>query len=153
MVVAFLQNVWLKPESVARFAPRLAGPQRELWLRRLLFYRSTTGRKLRAAGFTDEMIEAVVWEESTREIGTVSRSAFPPDPAHMAEVITRHDPVLIIAFGKVVRAGLELVPCDLECEVVAAHHPAARGADVMGTLRWAAERAADMLEEKTRARQ
>lgn len=135
-VIAFMQNIWLKPASVPRYEPMLAGPQREEIIRRLLFYSCRTGKRLTAAGFDPEL---VCWEESTRKIGTKSGAVFPPDPDHMVEVIDRHRPSLILTFGIVAAGGLELARPKLKghghhIDIVAGPHPSARGAHVAPKL-------------------
>lgn len=98
-IVAFLQNQWFKnPERHKGFAERY--PQlREEMIRRFLFSGCKTGRILKAS-LGESLCKQIIWEETSREVGGHSSSIFPPDYEHINGVCLKHNPDIIVAFGK-----------------------------------------------------
>jgi len=147
-VVAILQNMWFKdPERVketVKFYVDKKGEEagRERFIRDMLFFGCLTGRRLRAA-FTWDVCAEIVWEEASRKIGGHASSKFPHDCEHVAEVIRRHQPSVVMAFGKIACSAIggspaadEIVECG--AKIITAPHPAARGADTVRLLAEAA---------------
>lgn len=143
VTVAFLQNQWFKnPDKIRGMYEGHAAkiglyPARARLNELFLFYRSLTGRRLKAA-FGDEACRQIVWEEASAVVGGVSSSAYPADPTHMIAVIQHHQPSVVLTFGKIANDGInavmQLVHRDrLACPkfmILCAPHPAARHASV-----------------------
>jgi hypothetical protein len=149
-ILAFLQNQWFKPSSIKTiermYATHGATPEGRASVNaRLLFYRSLTGRRLKAA-FGD-LCDSIVWEEASRRVGDKSTSKFPADPQHVVAVIEHFKPSIVLTFGSIalngVLAALPLFaaktsPCRFE--VISAPHPACRNWQVTRDLNNAAVR-------------
>ena len=145
-VVAFLQCQWFRdPERVRgiierRTAQELAGngdgmtaaQVREEYISYFLFAGCLTGKRLRAA-LGEEWKDRIVWEEVSREIGGKSSSCFPAYLEHIHDVIARHQPRTVIAFGKVASDALRSI--EFNGILLHAPHPTARFPDVMDRLR------------------
>lgn len=98
-IVAFLQNQWFKnPERHKAFAAKHPELREDL-IARFLFAGCKTGRVLRAA-LGDALCDEIIWEETSREIGGYSGAIFPPDHEHINAVCLKHNPDVILAFGK-----------------------------------------------------
>jgi hypothetical protein len=67
----------------------------------------------------------VIWENASTGIGTQANHRFAADPDHMADVINRAQPELVIVLGEVAQRGIEQLDV-ADCEVVFGPHPAAR---------------------------
>lgn len=104
----------------------------------MLFRKCLTGRRLIQAFGEDRCME-IIWEEASPEIGGHSGSRFASDPFHMAEVIRKHKPDVILCFGLVAYNGLAKA-CDYlgnlkHRPIICGQHPASRSATVMHDLR------------------
>lgn len=147
-IVGFLQNLWVKnPEKVVRMFSRDPRPDyREDLLRRFLFYKSRSGKVLQAV-FGKELCARIVWEESTREISGNSRGPCgrPPSPdvGHITEVLTRHRPDMVLAFGSIAANGCMKALMGMtfagererfQAELIAGPHPAAIGKEPLRRL-------------------
>jgi hypothetical protein len=124
--------------------------QRERITAMLLFgFGNYTGRRVRQA-FGDDLCDRIVWENASPEIGGRSDSVFPPDPQHIRAVLHKHNPDLVITFGKVAFDGLNeamSLPGDgILFAYIHTVHPAARGADIPQRLAEAAARVRGMAE-------
>lgn len=108
-ILAILQNQWFKdPDRVRRLYDRY--PDRRTAInRQLLFLQSKTGNILTSA-FGQELVDAIVWEEASPQIGGHSGAVFPPDRAHIAQAIADHQPDIVLAFGRMAHEGLYLLP-------------------------------------------
>jgi hypothetical protein len=146
VILAFLQNAWFKnPAEVKKIFERHP-EQRNSLIKKFLFYRSLTGRRLKTA-FGEELCEQIIWEESSLEIADNPKAIFPADPAHMRSAIEKHRPAIMIAFGQIAKDGLRPIWKDESVWsflnggrfTIEAPHPAARGEFIIGQLRWAAE--------------
>lgn len=83
-----------------------------------------TGRRLSTALGDDICQDHVIWEEISPEIGGYAASCFPADPEHIKTAIEKHQPTIILAFGKY--AGEALAVYDSTHRVIRGPHPAAR---------------------------
>lgn len=142
-IVAFLQNQWFKePERIKWTIERTierekergargktADEVREYYLAAFLFWGCLTGQRLKKA--LGELTNQIVWEEVSREIGGSSSSCFPPDLAHVRDVLDRHKPEVVLTFGKLALEGLGAVrkPRD-RFRIISSPHPASRSPDV-----------------------
>lgn len=131
-IVAFLQNQWWHdPEGVKKRIADHATP--EVFRLRLISYGlsiCTTGKRLEKyllPVIGPEIWKMILWENSSREIGGKSKSAFPADPDHMQTVINEQDPDVILCFGVIARQGLDQCRILSDTDVVHAVHPASRG--------------------------
>lgn len=114
-IVAFLQNQWFKhPERHVAFVQRYP-KLREQMIYRFLFAGCKTGQMLGLV--FQERCKEIVWEETSRQIGGHAASLFPPDFTHIVNVCRKHNPDIILAFGKQAtdalqkRNGLEYLIC------------------------------------------
>ena len=140
IVVAFLQNMWFKePERAKKILDKYVknGDGREMFIRDMLFMKCLTGRRLMQAFGEDRCME-IIWEEASQEIGGHSSSKFAYDPLHMAEVIRKHKPDVILCFGVVAREGLlrarEKLGNLRHCPIICGPHPASRSATIAKDL-------------------
>jgi len=133
-VVAFLQNQWLSdPERAAEMIERTPAVRPRLI--KYALFQSFTGRRLVEA--FGEGCREWVWDNASPRIAGRPSGCFPADPEHIRAVLERHDPDVVLAFGRVASEALRGL-CD--CELVAGPHPAARAADVPDRLRGMARR-------------
>lgn len=151
-ILAILQNQWFKPESVQaieRIYRQHGGtPEDRAELNaRFLFYRSLTGKRLRAA-FGSELCERIVWEEASAKIGIEPSAKFAADPAHILSLISHFKPVVVLAFGAVADRGvwqaMQAITAQpdrtIEFQVIGGPHPAARQPTVFTELQAMAEK-------------
>ena len=130
-IVAFLQNQWFKnPERVALlYAQHANDPGRRAKLNaRFLFYRSVTGKRLLNA-LGQDACDAIVWEEASREVGSVSSHCPPADPQHIRAVIEHFKPSIVLAFGRIAQAGVleaNQISEGVAFKLLCGPHPAAR---------------------------
>lgn len=133
-ILAFMQNMWVRdPERVRADIEKHGEEFRLRFIEFALFRGCLTGRRLRAA-FGD-LCDEIVWEESTREIAGDPKAIFDPDPVHIKAVIVKHNPDVVITFGRI--AG-NAVASLWDGRIVRAPHPAARQADIVEKLNQAA---------------
>lgn len=146
MILAFLQNMWVKrPDEVRRLIARHGEEFRVRFMRRALFAGCKTGRNLRKA-FGEELIEQIVFEETTREIAGDPKTIFPADLAHIKACLEHHQPKVVLTFGQIAldallacRQGPNLgVASGSTLLHIHAHHPASRHPGSFQTLLLAA---------------
>jgi hypothetical protein len=103
--LAFLQNQWFKnPERVREMMDRK--PESRQWfIKQFLFAGCLTGRRLISA-FGQDLVDQIVWEEISPQIGSKSGSWFDPDPVHIAAMIQKFQPRVIICFGTLAAEGV-----------------------------------------------
>lgn len=149
-ILAFMQNMWLKNPSTfwERYNRLVISEGREkadswrlCFIETALFFRCITGKRLQAT-FGEDLIEQIVWEESTRSIGSTAKKSFPADLTHMRQAIAHHQPKIIVTFGKVAGDALGAVWHGASERCV---HPAARGAHVIEELTQTARRLRDYV--------
>lgn len=137
-IVAFLQNQWFKdPERVRALIARhtrdseYGSTYRQKFLTRALFSGCLTGRRLQAS-FGD-LCDKIFWEEASPEIGCESSSNFPPDEAHIRQMIETERPELILCFS---RAAFPVIDRIVQGEIwcIQSRHPAARQPDTIRIL-------------------
>lgn len=155
-IVAFLQNQWFRdPESVRRMMTE--NPERrERYIAAFLFMGCLTGKRLRAV-FGEELCDQIVWEEVSPEIGGYAASRFPADAQHIATVICKHKPDVILAFGKIAANGVWAIMNHLKCpnegaftaHFISGPHPAARGTQVLSDLRIVADQLTKYMDKST----
>jgi hypothetical protein len=137
-VVAFLQNSYVgSPRQAARWKFLLERGglyERHYQISYGLFAGCKTGQVLLRAGFP--RFPAVAWDNITTQIGTHSRSIFPPEPEHIVRVINEYDPELVVVLGEPARRAMELI--DFSGRLLYGPHPAAR-MNVMTDLKPIAE--------------
>jgi hypothetical protein len=133
-IVAFLQNLWVKDLVRVRemFARHPDG--REYMLRMLLFRGGKTGKILTSL-LGQELVNKIVWEESTTEISGNANEVFPADLAHIRRVLNKHRPEAVVAFGRIASKSVFLVsngmmaePANFTFELFCVPHPCARPA-------------------------
>src|SRR5687768_9061735 len=139
--------MWFKdPVRMAELRGGAFKGDREKFIRTWLFSSCQTGTRLRRA-FGEDLCDEIVWEETSRKMGGYSASAYPAEPEHMLAVIKRHNPDLVITFGKVAQRGLAeaygmiAIPFNL----IEAPHPAARHKTVFQELDAAAARVREIM--------
>lgn len=125
-ILGVLQNQWFKDPGRVRMLFENNPAIRRPYLRRTLFAGCRTGTVLRAT-LGPELCQAIIWEEASKQIGSVSASTFPADVVHLIETIADVKPDVVIAFGKV--AGDALALLVYPNQLIRAPHPCARGVD------------------------
>ncbi len=150
-VVAFLQNQWwFDPEGVKRTIAESSQPEK--CRRRLIRYGlsiCTTGKRLEKYLLPEigpEIFKDIHWENSSREIGGKSSSAFPADPVHMQAVYDSESPDVVLCFGRVAKDGLYKISVHVYCKILYAVHPASRGS--LETVKQMAQDLKSLIEEK-----
>lgn len=134
-VVAFLQNQWFKDvermEKIqASFIERFHPIGREKFVETFLFYSCMTGKRIKHC-FGEDLTEKIVWEETSMKMGGTASSVFKADYDHMLAVLAKHEPKIVLAFGKVASEACR----SLESEglwspgvtLMCGPHPVARG--------------------------
>lgn len=130
-IVAFLQNIWVKdPERVRKMFASFPN-QRESIITKLLFLGGKTGKNLQA-GLGEALCNEIIWEETTKEIGSYSASIFPPDSEHVKAVLEKHKPEIVLCFGAV--AAVELRKHQGNFSLLICCHPTARGFDTVAEI-------------------
>ena len=131
-IIGFLQNQWMSRPDYWRAKFAACTPtQREDLIRRLLFFRCQTGKRLRNV-FGEKLCDHIVWENVSKEIGDHPRSSFGIDETHICEVVRRHKPEMIVLFGKVAWDATGLLCREFRdqsgptIQMVLSPHPAAR---------------------------
>lgn len=122
------------------FEKRFPVDGRERMLKKLLFIGGKTGQVL-TAGLGERWCDSIVWEEATRKIAGKASGSFPADIDHMAAVLEKHKPDVVVTFGSIARLGLSSVfdfkLKDAEFpEHLSVCHPTARNANSATDLAW-----------------
>src|SRR5688572_11378836 len=106
-VVAIMQNQWFhNPERVRRLM-ETRPEARERLIAYALFAGCKSGRVLRSV-FGD-LCDDFVWEEASREIGDRASSVFTADLAHLRAVVEKHQPRIVLAFGRVAGLAMQIL--------------------------------------------
>lgn len=144
-IVGILQNQWFKnPAKIKRLIAEKESEgfadAREFYIATFLFWGCLTGRRLRAT-LGEDYCNEIVWEECSREMGNSASSRFPADLKHIQQVIAKHKPDVVIAFGQLAKDALlqiyQATPHLTQkiFTLLLAPHPAARQGDVLQQLR------------------
>lgn len=139
-VLGLLENQWFKnPPRMKRILEQQYKGDRAEFVRTFLFWSCKTGKVLELA-LGERWCERITWEETSAEMGSRPGEKFPPDIAHVAGVIERHRPHVVIAFG--VTANIAINGCravggldSVGGPAIVAPHPAARDQSVPERLR------------------
>jgi hypothetical protein len=142
-VVAFLQNCYVRETDVRSWARMMSGPRRWPIIARGLFAGCKTGQVLKRCGLPS--MPWVIWENASTGIGTRAHHRFAADPDHMADVINRAQPDLVVVLGEVAQRGIEQLDVT-DCEVLYGPHPAAR-MNVRDSLERIAQRIEELYED------
>lgn len=149
-VLAILQNQWFKdPERMKLMLANTFKGDRPRFIRTFLFWSCLTGKRLTSA-FGEDTCDRIVWENASPEIGGEASSKFDADPAHVASVIDRERPDVVMGFGKIAAQAINGSVGRLSGDVweritfIELPHPAARHATVMAELRAGAARLAEL---------
>jgi hypothetical protein len=125
-LLAFLQNQWFhNPAKVERLM-QVYPDRRESMIRFALFRGCLTGRRLKAA-FGEDLCDQIIWEEASPKITGRASDCPPADPAHMAAAIARHQPDVIMTFGRIAEMGMAGIQVPRATLRLHGPHPAARG--------------------------
>lgn len=135
-VLAFLQNQWFRnPAKIKQIIQDAEFPDaREFYIKTFLFWGCLTGRRIKAA-LGEAWIEQITFEECSREMGNSASSRFPADLQHIQQVIDKHKPTVVIAFGQLAKDALMQLYERNSFVLLLAPHPAARQSDVSQQLR------------------
>lgn len=128
-ILAFLQNQWFHdPESVQRMYDRHPEDRNRL-IAGFLFMGCLTGRRLQAV-LGEQLCDHIIWEETSKNLGSHAGSRFPADLAHMRDAIAKFNPAIIICFGKIAGDAMAQINQPLfgqsSYTLITAPHPAAR---------------------------
>jgi hypothetical protein len=151
MILGILQNQWFHhPARVRKLLEGKSDQYRRKFVRYSLFRGCKTGRVLYSV-FGD-WCDAIVWEETSRNIGDKSSSYFPPDFLHLVKVLEEVKPTVVIAFGLTAKEAMTKLYSERKnFALVLAPHPAARHPAVLNSLKLAKEEALRLHEaEKKR---
>ena len=144
MILAFLQNMWVRdPERVRRAIERDGESFRVYFMRFALFRGCKTGRMLKKA-FGEELIEKIEFEETTRQIAGNPREIFPADLEHIRKALELHKPTIVLAFGEIAHKAVQPL---WQGKYIHAHHPASRAAGSWENLLSAAKQLREMEAE------
>lgn len=127
-ILAFLQNIWFKNPEQARAIFARNPERRNQLIGTFLFMGCLSGKRLEQA-FGD-LCDEIIWEECSPEIGGQSSAAFPADFEHISGAINKHNPDVILAFGKLASDALRKVAPDQK--LICGPHPAARYGAIEG---------------------
>ncbi|HEV2329206.1 MAG TPA: hypothetical protein VGY56_10500 [Verrucomicrobiae bacterium] len=138
-IVAFMQNMWVREPArierqLASVPPRHREKLRSALIRYCLFAGCLTGRRLRKA-FGEYLCQQIIWDEASPKICDTPREIPPAEIPHILAVLRRHDPKIVIAFGK--SAGDALRSC-WTGPIVFSPHPACRRQEDLVKLQQAA---------------
>lgn len=140
-IVAILQNQWFKnPAKIKQIIAEKESEgfvdAREFYIKTFLFWGCLTGRRLQAT-LGETYCDEIVWEECSREMGSSASSKFPADMQHIRQVISKHKPNVVIAFGQLAKDALMQIyeSGTQDYVLLLAPHPAARQGDVLQQLR------------------
>ena len=127
-ILAFLQNQWFKdPKRVKEIYARNPN-RRQLLNARFLLYRSLTGKRIEKT--FGKLIDEIIWENASPEIGGRSNTRFKADLDHMYKIIEEEHPDVILAFGMVASQAMidmkEDHDATKEFKLICGPHPAAR---------------------------
>ena len=142
VILAFLQNMWVRdPERVKRDIAKHGEELRLRYIEYALFAGCKTGRNLKKA-FGQELIDKIIWEETTREIAGDAKTIFPADLEHITKCFDVHKPEIVVTFGKIAEDSVSRAWCNLELRPIhlRAHHPASRNPASYQTLADVAEK-------------
>jgi hypothetical protein len=140
-IVAFLQNMWVRdPDRLKRAIERDGEELRIRMMEYALFAGCVTGRRLKSA--FGELVEDIVWEETTREIADNPKTIFPAQPEHIKAVLEKYQPDVVLTFGKIAADAVKPL---WSGRIICAPHPAARQSDVPTRLLAAASELKSML--------
>jgi hypothetical protein len=130
-VLAFLQNQWFKDPKGVKAIYERNPDKRNVFIARFLFMGCLTGKRLQKA-FGAEVCNSIIWEEASPEVGGTSDSAFKADLVHIEAAILKHNPQVILCFGKIANDAVKTVVKKIHLEkgfltpVLYGPHPAAR---------------------------
>lgn len=146
-IVAFMQNMWVREpqrihDQLARVKPSQREKLRSMLIHYCLFAGCLTGRRLKAA-FGDELCEEIIWDEASPVICDNARHIPPADAVHILEVLKRHEPDIVIAFGKSARAALKEL---WQGHLICSPHPACRRIEDLLYLHQAARELHSLLK-------
>lgn len=156
-IIAFLQNQWVRNPDRVRKTYELHPEQRNRIIGLLLFMNyprcCLTGRRLRVV-FGEELCNSIVWEESSEQVGGKSSDCFAADPAHIRRAVAKHQPDIILHFGRIASEGLARALPDINQTVllIPGPHPAARHGTVVDELMEMAAKLRTSIKEMTAAR-
>lgn len=121
-ILAFLQNCWFPRDTRLDYIHRYLSD--DVFRRRVLS-RGWTGHRLINA-FGEKMYSEIIWENASIEVGDHSSHCGEPDLEHVRCMIEKHNPDLILTFGRVAFGSVNLVN-NGKIPVMSTKHPSARG--------------------------
>lgn len=119
-ILAFLQNPWFFPNTPQVIIDRYANDDD---YRRIVLSQSATGRRLSKC-LGEDLFNMIIWENANPKHGERANANFAPDLDHIQSVISKHNPDIIIAFGKRAESGVRRIHGN---DFIRSNHPAARG--------------------------
>ncbi len=151
MTLAFLQNQWFHdPIRMEKMLNTIFKGNRELFIRTWLFYSCMTGKRLRST-FGEEQCMNIIWEEASPKMGGKSDSAYPADHDHIMSTIAKHNPKIVLGFGKIACNALVAIKTEGKLngiKLLIGPHPVARG-DTIKVMRQMNEEYINLLAALT----
>lgn len=133
ITVAFMQNMWVRdPARVERCIAQFGESYRRRLIHYALFAGCLSGQRLKAT-FGEDLCKKIIWEESSRVVSGHASAAPPADLVHIATVLERFNPAVVLCFGRI--ACDAVPPLFTGDHLIRAPHPAARQPDVVMKLR------------------
>lgn len=129
-MLAFLQNPWFKPGTDERMI-QLYRDNPEFHRRVLAM--SATGRALKK--MFGRLYDEIIWDNASPAHGEMRDAVSPPDIHHIAGVVARERPDVVLLFGRQAEIGWDQMAeatglysfPDYHVNVLRAPHPMARG--------------------------
>lgn len=122
IILAFLQNLWVKEPDRVKKLLELYPDKRNIILKKLLFKGGKSGRVIRCA-FGPDLIDKIIFDECTKEIAGDSKTICPPDNGHISYTINMIDPDVIVTFGNIAYKAVSSIT---KRKIIKCMHPAAR---------------------------
>ena len=132
IILAFLQNLWVKdPRYTYDFFKKYPNSRNNI-IKSLLFMGCLTGRRIKKA-FGWELADRIIYDECTKEIANNPKTICNPDLEHIKETLNKFKPDRVITFGAIAyKAVSKVFPKD---KIFKSPHPAARQKNTMDKLK------------------
>jgi hypothetical protein len=104
-ILAFMQNQWFHdPERIKALMERYQDQRNSMIARFLFATGNKSGNRLRSV--FGETVNQIIWEEASSQLGDRAGSVFPADLEHMVSAIAKHQPEVIVCFGRIASDGI-----------------------------------------------
>ena len=152
-ILVFLQNMWVKnPDRVKKILDK----NPELWnslCKDFLFMGCITGKRIQNA--FGELIEFMIFDETTKEIADSPKTIYKPDYMHIMNSVKLNKPNIILTFGNIafdaVKTSYKMSPGNFATEtIIKCIHPAARQPQTIYELNYIADSIRDLIKSDSK---